>query len=131
MKQFSALPVIRPLIALAHSRRFIVAVLSALLILVSMQRPEFAPYIGQILLISVSLIFGLSAEDAAKAIANAPKTLAAAEAEAINSAVVSIVPPTIATAVPAITPELIEAIADKVLAAIVKKPLDPPSPKEG
>lgn len=123
LNQLGALPVIKPLIALLHSRRFIVALAVVLSLLVVIVRPDLAAYqstIATVLVVLASvLIGGMTIEDAAKAVSNSPAKLDAAVADGANAALEAIAPDL--APLTHITPELVDAI----VAAIEKRSTTP------
>lgn len=111
----TAIPIITPILSLLKSRKFVVAILTAALILLGIQYPVIVPQIPAILLVCVTLILGISAEDAARFIAERPKTLAEAAAVISNEAVQTLAPAPVATVAPVITPEFVDAVVRQLL----------------
>lgn len=66
-------PIIKPLITLFHSRRFIILSLLLLEAVFAVQFPAFMPLFPYVAVASISLILGITAEDAAKYLATALK----------------------------------------------------------
>ena len=116
-------PIVRPLLQLAHSRRFIVALLSGAFIVASIKYPELTPITNQILTLSVSVIFGMTVEDTAgklKLRSPAPQVEAVAVSVVGNSAGQGLTPDLIAQI--AKEPAIVKALTTAVTAAIMQSP---------
>jgi len=116
-------PIVRPLLQLAHSRRFIVALLSGAFIVASIKYPELTPITNQILTLSVSVIFGMTVEDTAgklKLRSPAPQVEAVAVSVVGSSAGQGLTPDLIAQI--AKEPAIVKALTTAVTAAIMQSP---------
>jgi len=116
-------PIVRPLLQLAHSRRFIVALLSGAFIVASIKYPELTPITNQILTLSVSVIFGMTVEDTAgklKLRSPAPQVEAVAVSVVGSSAKQGLTPDLIAQI--AKEPAIVKALTTAVTAAIMQSP---------
>lgn len=123
-------PIVRPLLQLAHSRRFIVALLSGAFIVASIKYPELTPITNQILTLSVSVIFGMTVED------TAGKLKLRSPAPQVEAVTVNAVNLTGGRAGQGLTPDLIAQIAKEpaivkaLTTAVTAAIMQSPAPKD-